>query len=99
GGNYGHALQELAAGGLPDGGVPGGLGDDEVGLAAGDVVLGQPVVDGDVVGLAALVGDAELLLLVHELLDVGEQFFAVHLVGEEQVVEQLGGGERPLILA
>ena len=84
---------------LSDAGPPILVADDEVGLAAGDVVLGQPVIHLDVFRGAAHVGDAELFLLAEILLDEGKLLLPVQLNGKAQVIEDPGGGHGPLLLA
>ncbi|AAL49639.1 unknown [Sinorhizobium phage PBC5] len=78
---------------LANSGAPVFLGNDIVSFRADDVVLGQPVVDRDILRCAALVGDAELLFLGHELLHVREGLFAAHLLRITVIIEEPGCGE------
>ncbi|MNV46995.1 hypothetical protein D3C71_1388450 [compost metagenome] len=83
---------------MPNRCAPIVLVDDIVGFGPNDAVFRQTVIDGDVFRAAAHVGYAELLFLGHELLDVRQFLLAPDLLGQTVIVEQLGGGERALLL-
>ena len=93
-----HQRHQLVSLRLPDRCTPVGIRDQKISLGADDVVLGQAIVDVDVLRHTAHVRDPELFPVMHELLDQADLFLATELLRKTEMVEEALRGQRALLL-